>query len=237
MFSCAFFLLSLLIFVNSNKVLQTNQTVQNLLTDINVNATDQIVKSNICTSESCANESAVILKYLDQNVDPCQNFYEFACGKYLNETKLTKPDDKTSGTLFTKLQHKVSEQLVEILPEESKPDEPHAIRLSKQLMKTCLNETMLNEQGIAPMVEILERYGGWPVVMGDKWNANDWNWVEIQKKMYNDGFTNNLILEVSFGPHHKNSSKNVLNVMLSVHQIRHVIYALQKFNLLIHRID
>lgn len=205
------FFLLLLIYVNfSDEVLQINQTVTNSVTPSNISAATQNDKPNICASEICVKESAVILSYLNQSVDPCTDFYEFVCGKYLHGTNIS--DDKASGTLFSKLQSKVSEQLVEILIEQSKPDEPRAIRLSKQLTKTCMNETELNKQGIIPMVELLERYGGWPVAKGDKWNASSWNWLETQKKMYDDGFTDNLILDISFGPYFKNSTKNVLNV-------------------------
>lgn len=204
-------LLLLTIYVNfSDEVLQINQTVANSVIPSNISATTQIDQPNICASEVCVKESAVILSYLNQSVDPCSDFYEFVCGKYLHGTNIS--DEKASGTLFSKLQSKVSEQLVEILIEPSKPNETRAIRLSKQLTQTCMNETKLNELGIPPMVELLERYGGWPVAKGDKWNADSWNWLEIQRKMYDDGFTDNLILDISFGPYFKNSTKNVLNV-------------------------
>lgn len=206
-----FLLLLLAMYVNCDEMLHTNHTPKNLMTVNNVSETKQIDKSlSVCTSESCSKESAIILTYLDENADPCGDFYEFACGKYLRET--VHSADQSSGTLFSELQNKISEQLVEILTEELQFNEPHAIQLPKRLMKMCMNDTMRDEQGIAPMVEILERYGGWPVVNGDKWDAGSWNWLDIQKRMFDDGFTDNLVLEISFGPYHKNSSKNVLNV-------------------------
>lgn len=211
MFERSFFLLfSTICVVFSVEVLHISPTVTNSVTPSNENVAPQLNKSSICVTETCVKESAIVLSYLNQNVDPCTDFYEFVCGQYLHGTNIS--DDKVSGTLFSKLQHRVSEQLEQILIEQSHPDEPRAIRLSKQLTKTCLNETKLNEQGIAPMIELLERYGGWPVVKGDKWNAESWNWLEIQQKMYDDGFIDNLILDVSFGPYFKNSTKNVLNV-------------------------
>lgn len=50
------------------------------------NTTEPTVKingTNICMTKGCVKASALILDLLDENVDPCSNFYEFACGKFL----------------------------------------------------------------------------------------------------------------------------------------------------------
>lgn len=46
--------------------------------------------------------AAEVLKSMNRNVDPCDNFYEFVCGNFLKETNI--PDDKVSKyCFFTKL--------------------------------------------------------------------------------------------------------------------------------------
>lgn len=35
-----------------------------------------------------------MLKGMNRNVDPCDNFYEFVCGNFIKETVI--PDDKVS---------------------------------------------------------------------------------------------------------------------------------------------
>lgn len=65
--------------------------------------------------------------------------------------------------------------------------------------------------GIAPMVEILEKYGGWPVIKGSDWKPDNWNWLEINKQISNDGFID-LVLDWGIGVDLKNSTKNVLIV-------------------------
>lgn len=66
--------------------------------------------------------------------------------------------------------------------------------------------------GIRSMVDLLERYGGWPVVKGEKWNAdNNWNWINISQQISNDGLLK-LILSWSISVDIKNSTRNILMV-------------------------
>lgn len=66
--------------------------------------------------------------------------------------------------------------------------------------------------GIQPLIDILEQYGGWPVVKGDEWESDDWNWLEMSKNMSTNGLPANFILEASVGPDLENTSKNILKV-------------------------
>lgn len=114
-----------------------------------INSLNEIANANqindICTSELCEMESMKMLSYMNENVNPCENFYEFACGKYLQNTKL--PDDRDLEISVTQVQDKVDEQLQSILTEELKPNETKPFQLAKMLTKTCMDETILNEKG------------------------------------------------------------------------------------------
>lgn len=82
---------------------------------------------------------------MNETANPCDNFYEFACGKFLRNTKL--PDDRDLEISVTQVQDKVDEQLQSILTDELHAGETKSFRLAKALTKTCMDETMLNEQG------------------------------------------------------------------------------------------
>lgn len=42
---------------------------------------------DVCESETCHAESKSFKAAMNLNIDPCEDFYQFACGKFLNDTK------------------------------------------------------------------------------------------------------------------------------------------------------
>ena len=49
----------------------------------------------VCLSEGCVLASAHLLEQMDTSVDPCQDFYKFTCGKYIEKNLITLPEHKT----------------------------------------------------------------------------------------------------------------------------------------------
>lgn len=62
------------------------------------------------------------------------------------------------------------------------------------------------------MVEILERYGGWPVVKGENWTEENWEWMQANQNISNDGLDDVLLFSLAISTDQKNSSKRILDV-------------------------
>lgn len=63
------------------------------------------------------------------------------------------------------------------------------------------------------LVDMLEPYGGWPVLKGDEWDpTKSWNWLEMSKNMSNDGLPANFIFNVRILVDIENTTINIIDV-------------------------
>lgn len=112
------------------------------------NTTESTVRSNgtnICMTKGCIKASALILDLIDEEIDPCENFYEFACGKFLRNTFI--PDDKIAMMSFVQVQEQVLGQLRSVLNERSMPNESKPFTLAKTFNTACMDEDTLEIKG------------------------------------------------------------------------------------------
>lgn len=148
---------------------------------------------------------------LDESINPCENFYEFACGHYIRDTVI--PMGRGAVNVYTAVEDLVSEQLWPIISEPAELNDPKAIRLAKYFYASCINQyKTTDEHTIEQMKDILGELGGWPVVVGSAWQSRNFNWIETVKKFRRRGLNTDAIFTLSVETDLKNSSKRVLIV-------------------------
>lgn len=74
---------------------------------------------------------------MDKTVDPCDDFYEFACANYDRETMI--PEDKVSMNVFNHFGDKLVKQISDLLLEPSVEGEIKPFTQAKELFGACMN--------------------------------------------------------------------------------------------------
>lgn len=113
---------------------------------------------------------------------------------------------------FSAVRDLVQEQLRTIINEPVQANESKPFRLAKYFNSACLNKDVIQERGIKPLADILESYGGWPVVKGDSWSDATFDWVEVIKKFRRMGLDTYIVFSFSVQTDLKNSTRRVMDV-------------------------
>ncbi|EPB70493.1 hypothetical protein ANCCEY_10426 [Ancylostoma ceylanicum] len=155
--------------------------------------------------------ASVILSSMNSSVDPCSDFYEYACGQWIRGHPI--PDDAPSVSNFENLGQDLEFALKELLEEkigrEEAIDRESAIGKAKFFYKLCLNESEIFDNWRTTFDEVVAAFGGWPS-LGHQLQDD----VSIEK-LYGDmvaKFRADSLFKATVQPDDKNSEKHVLLV-------------------------
>lgn len=62
-----------------------------------------------CLTPGCVTAASAIINAMDTTVDPCEDFYRFSCGNWVDNQVI--PDDRTSVSIFSILQDDLNNKL------------------------------------------------------------------------------------------------------------------------------
>lgn len=166
----------------------------------------------VCLTPGCIHAASRALEAMDTSVEPCDDFYSFACGNFVKNTMI--PDEKVSVNTFSLIGDKLQEQLRALISEPAKPEESTPFTLAKDLYKACMNKTLIEEKGLKPFIEVSDKLGGWPVVKGDSWEGEtSWNWIQAVKDFRKIGYSMDYIFDFSIGIDLKDSLSRTIDVI------------------------
>lgn len=169
-------------------------------------------EEKICLTPGCIHTASEVLKQMDSSVEPCDDFYQFACGNFLKTTNI--PDHKSSVTSFSMIGDTLQEQLRTMIEEPIKPEEPKPFQLTKKLYQACMNKTLIEMDGLTTIKEILKELGGWPVLEGDMWNEGNFDWRKSVYKFRKAGYSVDYFIDFSVGIDLKNSTRRIIDVSI-----------------------
>ncbi|KAL2090790.1 hypothetical protein ACEWY4_013053 [Coilia grayii] len=134
--------------------------------------------NSICTTSDCVTAAARLLQNMDPHAEPCQNFYQYACGGW--QERHVIPETSSHHSVFDILRGELEIVLKGVLETKNERDRD-AFRKVKLLYSSCMNESLIEQRDSQPLLKLIESIGDWPVASGD-WNGtadDSWSLEDI----------------------------------------------------------
>jgi len=163
-----------------------------------------------CLTKGCIQTAADILDKMDETVNPCDDFYQFACGGFIKNTVI--PDDRTSKSMFSVLGDRLNEQVRGLLEGDIEAHEPKPFRMAKSIFQSCMNTEVIERKGLEPLKKVLKTMGGWPLLEGDSWVQEGFKWYDMVYNFRDMGYSVDYLVDFSVSTDLKNSSWRILDL-------------------------
>jgi len=172
--------------------------------------TNSLSNNDYCFTKGCIQTAADLLDKLDETANPCDDFYQFACGSFIEETVI--PDDRTRTSMFSILGDKLDVQVRGLLEGEIKASDPKPFQMAKSVFQSCMDKETIEAAGLEPLKLILKKMGGWPLLEGPDWNEEGYKWYEMTYKFRENGYSVDYLVDFSVTTDLKNSSWRILDL-------------------------
>ncbi|XP_023220175.1 neprilysin-1-like [Centruroides sculpturatus] len=160
----------------------------------------------ICTEPYCVKSANFILSSMNNSVDPCEDFYQFSCGKWIEDHS----EDHGTRTLSV-----ASEKLEKILKEifkleKQNEDSPNSVKKIIKAFDACTEHDDFNTENKEWIKKVTNEAGGFPLI-DTNFRSSFSRWTELYSKLIKTYIINSpLQIFILINP--LNTSENVIHM-------------------------
>lgn len=178
----------------------------------------------VCTSKECVTVAKKIRDALNASADPCEDFYNFACGGWQKSHNI--PSSENEITSFTVLSKEIEYAIHDLLNEPPKDEESNALQKARDFFASCMNTSHIEELAGKPANDFLADIGGWPVCNSEKWEKTEkeWDVYKILQDLQRQYYPAPSFFTVEVTNDHLNSTKHLIKIDQSGLSLQREIY-------------
>ncbi|ESO95681.1 hypothetical protein LOTGIDRAFT_214791 [Lottia gigantea] len=166
--------------------------------------TRSIHQDDVCMTPECVKTSADLLDAMDQSIDPCEDFFQYSCGKW--NQKHVIPEDKSGLSRFNEVRDDVKAKLKGVIEKDDASD-IDAIKKTKIFYQSCMNESSIAMNSKPELDQAINELGGWPLLLPN-WNETGFNLEKLLADYLLVG--GNGLIRTSVQPDDKDTSEYVI---------------------------
>ncbi|XP_062554630.1 neprilysin-4-like [Armigeres subalbatus] len=164
---------------------------------------------DVCNSEQCLRSAAAFKQNMDISVDPCDDFYAYACGRWADDHP--RPSRHGTYSWFHERQTKIYRIIRNHLETNVTESDPRPVAQAKSMYKACLIKTKGKRRDYTAIKLLLKEFDLplTPTLISntslDRNHTFDWitSVAKIQRTL---GL--NVIIGLSIEPDHRDKSRN-----------------------------
>ncbi|XP_034153705.2 phosphate-regulating neutral endopeptidase PHEX isoform X1 [Pangasianodon hypophthalmus] len=180
-----------------------------------IGVSQKTASEEFCLTPDCIEAAGSILNKLDPSVNPCDDFYQYACGGWLREHPI--PEDSSSYGIYPWLRQNVDLKLKELLEQPTAEGDIEAVKKAKMLYRSCMNETAIELVDSKPLLkELKKREFRWPV-LGDalgsdvQWDPRKFDLLQTLAQIRTQ-YSKSVLLRLYVSPDDKNSQEFIIKL-------------------------
>ena len=136
-----------------------------------------------CLSKKCVKASNYVIDYLDEKINPCEDFYQFSCGKWLENIQI--PSGNSKWTSFTELSENNHLKLKNILDKlHPLKNDSEAVYKAHMYYKACRDYDWMEHNGLNSLKSLIKSIGSWGLWNATEWNDEDWSFEQALTKIH-----------------------------------------------------
>ncbi|NXW92005.1 NEP protein, partial [Alopecoenas beccarii] len=164
----------------------------------------------VCKTSDCIKSAARILENMDTSAEPCNDFYQYACGGWLKRNVIPETSSRYSN--FDILRDELEVVLKDVLDTPSSNDIT-AVQKAKTLYRSCINETTIDSRGGKPLISLLPDVADWPVATTNWETSYGAAWTaETAIAQLNSRYGKKVLINFFVGTDDKNSTAHIIHI-------------------------
>ncbi|XP_067119002.1 membrane metallo-endopeptidase-like 1 [Centruroides vittatus] len=161
---------------------------------------------DVRTEDSSTNFAQFILNSMDESVDPCEDFYQFSCGNWIEDHM-----DRNGTNVLQIVNDKMEKDFKKIFSLAKQKYLPRGVKEIIKAFDTCLNYNGLDIDKLYWIIYEAIKAGGFPLIDKTFNERLFYNWPDVYIKQFKTYFISSP-LSISIYSNFLNTSENVIYI-------------------------